>query len=85
MEISILCKVVDNYGDIGVAYRLSRQLQKISKANINLIVDDLQAFNKICNTVSPEKSFQIVEGISVYINMMKLSAQDIQLLYVNMR
>ena len=66
MEISILCKVVDNYGDIGVAYRLSRQLQKISKANINLIVDDLQAFNKICNLVSQEKSFQVVEGFSVY-------------------
>lgn len=66
MEISILCKVVDNYGDIGVAYRLSRQLQKIGKANINLIVDDLQAFNKICNSVSPEKSFQVVEGFSVY-------------------
>ena len=66
MEISILCKVVDNYGDIGVAYRLSRQLQKIGIANINLIVDDLQAFNKICNLVSTEKSFQAVEGFSVY-------------------
>ena len=66
MEISILCKVVDNYGDIGVAYRLSRQLQKIGTANINLIVDDLQAFNKICNSVSPEKSLQVVEGFSVY-------------------
>ena len=66
MEISILCKVVDNYGDIGVAYRLSRQLQEIGTANINLIVDDLQAFNKICNSVSPEKSFQVVEGFSVY-------------------
>ena len=66
MEITILCKVVDNYGDIGVAYRLARRLQKISKENINLIVDDLQAFNKICNSVSLEKSFQVVEGFSVY-------------------
>ncbi len=66
MEISILCKVVDNYGDIGVAYRLSRQLHKIGTAKINLIVDDLQSFNKICNNVSPEKNFQIVEGFSVY-------------------
>ena len=66
MEITILCKVVDNYGDIGVAYRLARRLQKISKENINLIVDDLQAFNKICNSVSLEKSFQVVEGFSIY-------------------
>ena len=66
MEITILCKVVDNYGDIGVAYRLARRLQKISKENINLIVDDLKAFNKICNSVSSEKSFQVVEGFSVY-------------------
>ena len=78
MEISILCKVVDNYGDIGVAYRLAKRLVKVCKStessqlnssnqfNINLIVDDLQAFNKICNTVSPEKGIQLVEGISVY-------------------
>ena len=48
MHISVLCKVVDNFGDIGVAWRLCRRLAKIqSKYKINLIVDDLEAFSKI--------------------------------------
>ncbi len=48
MYITILCKVVDNFGDIGVAWRLCRRLAKIqSKYKICLIVDDLEAFSKI--------------------------------------
>jgi len=48
MYITILCKVVDNFGDIGVAWRLCRRLTKIqSKYKICLVVDDLEAFAKI--------------------------------------
>ena len=48
MYITILCKVVDNFGDIGVAWRLCRRLAKIqSKYKLCLIVDDLEAFSKI--------------------------------------
>ena len=48
MQITVLCKVVDNFGDIGVAWRLCRRLAKIqSKYKICLIVDDLEAFSKI--------------------------------------
>ena len=48
MYITILCKVVDNFGDIGVAWRLCRRLAKIqSKYKICLVVDDLEAFAKI--------------------------------------
>ena len=50
MYITVLCKVVDNFGDIGVAWRFCRRLAKIqSKFKINLIVDDLEAFSKIEN------------------------------------
>lgn len=52
MYITILCKVVDNFGDIGVAWRLCRRLSKIqSKYKICLVVDDLEAFAKIENSV----------------------------------
>ena len=52
MYITILCKVVDNFGDIGVAWRLCRRLAKIqSKYEICLVVDDLEAFAKIENSV----------------------------------
>ena len=48
MYITILCKVVDNFGDIGVAWRLCRRLAQIqSKYKICLVVDDLEAFSKI--------------------------------------
>ena len=48
MYITVLCKVVDNFGDIGVAWRLCRRLAKIqSKYKICLVVDDLEAFAKI--------------------------------------
>ena len=40
--------MVDNFGDIGVAWRLCRRLAKIqSKYKICLVVDDLDAFSKI--------------------------------------
>ena len=48
MYITVLCKVVDNFGDIGVAWRLCRRLAKIqSKYKICLVVDDWEAFSKI--------------------------------------
>ena len=53
MYITILCKVVDNFGDIGVAWRLCRRLAKIqSKYKLCLIVDDLEAFSKIEDRLS---------------------------------
>ena len=67
MQITVLCKVVDNFGDIGVVYRLSKQLKKINPENqINLVVDDLISFNKICNLVQCDVSEQEVEGLRVF-------------------
>ena len=41
MQITVLCKVVDNFGDIGVVYRLSKRLKKLNQNNqINLIAVD---------------------------------------------
>ncbi|MBP3710158.1 MAG: elongation factor P maturation arginine rhamnosyltransferase EarP [Treponema sp.] len=45
-DITILCRVVDNYGDIGFAYRLARSLSRIQPhAFIRIITDDLHAFS----------------------------------------
>ena len=46
MIIDIFCKVIDNYGDIGVCWRLTRELTDLNKS-VNLYVDDLNAFKKI--------------------------------------
>lgn len=67
MQITVLCKVVDNFGDIGVVYRLSKQLKKLNPTNqINLVTDNLQSFNKICSVVRCGVPFQSVEGLNVY-------------------
>ena len=48
MYITVLCKVVDNYGDIGVAWRMCRRLAKIqSQYKICVVVDDFETFSKI--------------------------------------
>ena len=48
MHITVLCKVVDNYGDIGVCWRMCRRLKKIAPQNtISLVVDNFDTFEKI--------------------------------------
>ena len=67
MYITVLCKVVDNYGDIGVAWRMCRRLKKLKPENtISLIVDNLVSFNRICDDVDVEASFQNIQGVDVY-------------------
>src|SRR3546814_10447610 len=44
----IFCKVVDNFGDIGVCWRLARQLARTSGVKaVRLWVDDLHSFARI--------------------------------------
>ena len=67
MYITVLCRVVDNYGDIGVAWRMCRRLKKLNPQNtISLIVDNLLSFNRICDEVNLEADFQSVQGVDVY-------------------
>jgi hypothetical protein len=67
MFITVLCKVVDNYGDIGVCWRMCRRLKKLNPQNtISLIVDNLVSFNRICDSVDVEAAFQNVQGVVVY-------------------
>ena len=67
MTITFLCKVVDNFGDIGVVYRLAKQISLFSKKNkINLITNDLSSFNKICSSVNVSLDYQIINNIHIY-------------------
>ncbi len=66
MTIDILCKVVDNFGDIGVAYRLAKAISDIDPSiSLRLHVDDLGAFHAVCPAVDPEKTVQMVRGWTV--------------------
>ena len=63
MTIDILCRVVDNYGDIGVVYRLARTLSAAyPELHLRLIVDNLHAFASLEPTVLPTVPLQRVHG-----------------------
>jgi uncharacterized repeat protein (TIGR03837 family) len=61
----IFCNVIDNYGDIGVAWRLARGLAGGRERAVRLWVDDLAAFRRIWPAVDPEASRQHCAGVEV--------------------
>lgn len=61
----IFCNVIDNYGDIGVAWRLARQLAAGCGQRVRLWVDDLGAFNRIWPAVDPCAAAQTREGVDI--------------------
>ena len=44
----IFCQVVDNFGDIGVCWRLARDLAARGGREVRLWVDDWSAFSRLC-------------------------------------
>lgn len=64
-SLAIFCKVVDNYGDIGICWRMARQLQQEHDIAVALWVDDLQSFQRICPDVLIHVEVQCVEGVAV--------------------
>lgn len=61
----IFCTVVDNYGDIGVCWRLARQLAQEHSVAVRLWVDDLFSLQRLCPAVDPTLAEQVPEGIAV--------------------
>ena len=68
----IFCCVVDNFGDIGVTWRLARQLKQEgalpthgNEVQVRLWVDDLASFARICPGLDPALDSQWVDGIHI--------------------
>lgn len=61
----IFCSVVDNYGDIGVTWRLARQLAGEHRQPVRLWVDDLAAFARICPAADGAAASQRQAGVEV--------------------
>ncbi|MDB5839862.1 MAG: elongation factor maturation arginine rhamnosyltransferase EarP [Herminiimonas sp.] len=64
-NIHLFCRVVDNFGDIGVCWRLARQLVADHQTGVTLWVDDLASFQKICSGIDPQAVQQRQEGVVV--------------------
>lgn len=61
----IFCTVVDNYGDIGVTWRLARQLVAEHPCTVRLWVDDLRAFERLCPSIDVNAARQWQQGVEV--------------------
>jgi uncharacterized repeat protein (TIGR03837 family) len=61
----IFCNVVDNYGDIGIAWRLARGLVREHGQTVRLWVDDLGAFRHIWPAIATAVDQQTCEGVTV--------------------
>ena len=61
----VFCKVVDNYGDAAVAWRLSRQLAKEHGKRVRLVLDAVPVLAKLQPGMDPARDTQTFEGVRV--------------------
>ncbi|QDV30786.1 hypothetical protein Spb1_27210 [Planctopirus ephydatiae] len=61
----IFCRVIDNYGDIGVCWRLARQLHYELGIRVRLWVDRLEVLTHLCPQVQMNQGCQQVDGIEI--------------------
>jgi uncharacterized repeat protein (TIGR03837 family) len=64
-RLDLFCRVVDNYGDIGICWRLAKQLVREHGLAVTLYVDDLASFKRICPAVDVAAERQQVDGVTV--------------------
>jgi uncharacterized repeat protein (TIGR03837 family) len=63
--VDLFCQVVDNFGDIGVCWRLARQLVAEHRLAVTLRVDDLQCFQCLCAEVDVDSPKQKIAGVVI--------------------
>lgn len=61
----IFCRVIDNFGDIGVCWRLARQLVAEHGREVRLWVDDLASLQPLCPSVDQTKASQFYQGVEI--------------------
>ncbi len=62
-SIDIFCEIIDNFGDIGVVYRISKELKKIfQNVRIRMVLNRLEEFKAINKKVK-DIDFQEIDGL----------------------
>jgi len=61
----IFCRVVDNFGDVGVAWRLARQVSREHGKRVRLWLDDLTVLAKLRPEIDPGYDVQTLEDVEV--------------------
>ncbi|HSG92081.1 MAG TPA: elongation factor P maturation arginine rhamnosyltransferase EarP [Methylotenera sp.] len=61
----IFCKIVDNFGDIGVCWRLAKQLEHEHGIHVRLWIDDLNIAKKLITSLDIAQRTQLVGHITI--------------------
>lgn len=62
----LFCSVVDNFGDIGVCWRLARQLAAEHAISVRLWVDDLHSAKRLVPSLDTGQACQRVDGVEIH-------------------
>jgi uncharacterized repeat protein (TIGR03837 family) len=73
----IFCRVIDNYGDIGVCWRLARQLADEHGKKVRLWVDDLSPLKQLCPEIDTNSERQFWQEIEIVHWTEKLTADRV--------
>ena len=61
----VFCRIVDNFGDIGVCWRLSQQLAHEHNLQVRLFIDDLAVANHIIPALNCELNSQVINHVEI--------------------
>lgn len=64
-KLDLFCSIVDNFGDIGVCWRLAKQLHSEHKWQVRLFIDSPEVAKRLIPTLDPGKANQEVGGINI--------------------
>ena len=73
----VFCRVVDNFGDVGVSWRLARQLALEHGKRVRLWLDDLTVLAKLRPEVDAVRDTQRVEEVEVARMRQDFTAADV--------
>ncbi|MCB5206451.1 elongation factor P maturation arginine rhamnosyltransferase EarP [Methylovorus mays] len=61
----IFCRIIDNYGDIGVCWRLARQLAHEYSLDVRLWVDALPVAQRLLPALDTQRAEQVLDGVTI--------------------
>ena len=65
LRCDLFCTVIDNYGDLGVCWRLARHLADDHAVAVTLWIDDLTSFQRLASDIDPAQSSQMLGNICI--------------------
>jgi uncharacterized repeat protein (TIGR03837 family) len=61
----VFCRVVDNFGDVGVSWRLARSLAREHGKGVRLWLDDPAVLARLRPEIDPARGEQALEGVEI--------------------